>query len=122
MSERKNVSIAIAERTPMSLTRSARRPNSAASARGRPKSFTRVAPGAEKRSVICDVIAALWAVASRSRCPTRAPMRRAGMTNSGSSASASVVIDQDRLNITASVSTSVMTFVTTPARADVNAP
>ena len=78
---RKNTSIAIAERTPMSLTRSARRPNSAASSAGRPNSLTSVAPGAENRSVICDVIAALCSAASRSSAPTLAPTRRAGMTN-----------------------------------------
>ena len=122
MSERKKTSIAIAVRTPMSLTRSARAPNSAASRAGRPNSLTSVAPGAEKRSVICDVIAALCTDASRSRRPTRLPMRRAGITNSGSRPSASRVIGHDRLNMTASVSTSVITFVTTPASADVNAP
>ena len=81
-----------------------------------------MAPGAEKRSVICDVIAALCADASRSSWPTRDPMRRAGITNSGSRTTASTVICHDRLSITTSVSTSVMTFVTTPASADVNAP
>ena len=63
----------------MSLTRSARAPNSSASACGRPNSLTSVAPGAEKRSVICDVIAALCSDASRSSWPTRDPMRRAGI-------------------------------------------
>ena len=105
----------------MSLTRSARAPNSAASARGRPNSLTSVAPGAEKRSVICDVIAALCSDASRSSWPTREPTRRAGITNNGSRTTARTVICHDRLSITASVSTSVMTLVTTPERADVNA-
>ncbi len=105
----------------MSLTRSARAPNSAASARGRPNSLTSVAPGAEKRSVICDVIAALCSDASRSRWPTREPTRRAGITNNGSRTTARTVICHDRLSITASVSTRVMTLVTTPERADVNA-
>ena len=50
----------------MSRTRPARRPNSAASSSGRPNSLTSVAPGAEKRSVICDVIAASCTDASRS--------------------------------------------------------
>ena len=36
---------------------------------GRPNSLTSVAPGAEKRSVICDVIAALCSAASRSSAP-----------------------------------------------------
>ena len=43
---------AIADFTPMSRTRPARAANSADSALGRPNSFTSVAPGAEKRSVI----------------------------------------------------------------------
>ena len=59
-SERMNTSVAIADRTPMSRTRPARSPNSSASSAGSPNNFTSVAPGAEKRSVICDVIAALW--------------------------------------------------------------
>ena len=77
----------------MSLTRAARRPNSSASSSGRPNSLTRVAPGAEKRSVICDVMAALCPAASRSRCPTRAPTRRAGITKTGSRTMASRVIE-----------------------------
>ena len=50
----------MAERTPMSRTRVARWPNASASCTGRPNSLTRVAPGAENRSVICEVMAALW--------------------------------------------------------------
>ena len=63
-----------------SATRSARATNSVSSCAGRPNSFTSVAPGAENRSVIWVVIAALWSAASRSRWARRAPMRRAGMT------------------------------------------
>ena len=105
----------------MSLTRSARAPNSAASWRGRPNSLTRVAPGAEKRSVICVVIAALCAADWRCKRPTRAPMRRAGMTNVGSSRRARSVTCQLSPIITISVRVSVMTLTTTPDRAEVNA-
>ncbi len=49
----------IAVRTPMSRTRPARSANSADSRAGRPNSFTKVAPGAENRSVICVLIVAL---------------------------------------------------------------
>ena len=111
----------IAERTPISATRPARRPNSSSSWAGRPNSFTSVAPGAEKRSVICVVIAALWSAASRCKWARRPPMRRAGITNSGSSTSASSVIDHDSRSITASVSTSAMTLLTTPDNVHVNA-
>ena len=62
---------------------SARRPNSPTSSSGRPNSFTSVAPGAEKRSVICDVIAALWSAASRSRRPTRDPPAGPGSRTPG---------------------------------------
>ena len=86
----------MAVRTPISATRSARSPNSATSRAGRPNSFTRVAPGAEKRSVIWVVMAELWSAASRSRCGQPAPMRRAGMTKTGSRTSASSVICHDR--------------------------
>ena len=80
-----------------------------------------MAPGAENRSVICVVMAALCIAASRSRTPTRAPMRRAGMTKIGSSTTASSVICHDRLAITATVSTSTITLVTTPDSAEVKA-
>ena len=80
-----------------------------------------MAPGAENRSVICDVIAALCSAASRSSAPTLAPTRRAGITKIGSSTSASSVICHDRLSITPSVSTRAITLVTTPDSADVKA-
>ena len=111
----------IAVRTPISATRSARTPNSSSSCAGRPNSFTSVAPGAENRSVIWVVMAALWAAASRSRCAKRAPMRRAGMTNTGSRIRASAVIDHDSRSITARVSTRAMRLLTTPDRVQVNA-
>ena len=85
----RNTNWPIAERTPISATRSARRPNSASSRRGSPNSLTSVAPGAEKRSVICVVIAALWPAASRSSWASREPIRRAGITKIGSSTRAS---------------------------------
>ena len=116
-----NTAIAIADFTPMSRTRAARRPNSSASWTGRPKSFTSVAPGAENRSVIWVVMAALCIAASRSRMPTRAPIRRAGMMKIGSSTMASSVICHDMLAITATVSTSTITLVTTPDSAEVKA-
>ena len=111
----------IAERTPISATRSARRPNSSSSRGGSPNSLTSVAPGAEKRSVICVVIAALWPAASRSRWASREPIRRAGITKIGSSTSVSRVIDHDRRSITASVRTRAMTLLTTPDSVHVNA-
>ena len=117
----RKVSVATAERTPMMLTRAARRPNSSASSSGRPNSLTRVAPGAEKRSVICDVMAALCPAASRSRCPTRAPTRRAGITKTGSRTMARRVMSHDRRAITTTVRPRAMTLVTTPDRAEVNA-
>ena len=83
--------------------------------------MTSVAPGAEKRSVIWVVMAALCTAASRSSAPTRAPIRRAGMTKTGSSTIAISVIGQERLSITATVSTSTITLVTTPDSADVKA-
>ncbi len=52
VSEFMNTDCSIAVRTPMSRTRSARTSNSRDSVVGLPKSFTSVAPGAEKRSVI----------------------------------------------------------------------
>ena len=114
--------MAIAERTPMSRTRAARRPNSSASSAGRPNSFTSVAPGAEKRSVICDVMAALWSAASRSSAPDPGadPAGRDRRTPAAAPA-ASRVICHDRRTITASVRTRAMTLVTTPDSAEVKA-
>ena len=48
-------------------------------------------------------------------------MRRAGMTNTGRSSSASSVICHDRLNITATASSSEMALLTTPDSVHVNA-
>ena len=66
--------------------------------------MTSVAPGAENRSVIWVLIAALWLAASRSSRASRLPIRRAGSTNTGSSTSASRVICQEMPSITTSVS------------------
>ncbi|CAM5406750.1 hypothetical protein SHIRM173S_12641 [Streptomyces hirsutus] len=107
---------AVAVRTPMSRTRRARTANSSDSSRGRPKSLTRVAPGAEKRSVIRVPMAAFRAAASRCIPAMRRPMRRAGITNTGSRTRASRVIRQDRVSITARASTSVTTLPTTVDR------
>ncbi len=109
-----NADWAIAVRTPMSRTRSARAANSADSSPGRPKSLTSVAPGAENRSVMRVPIAALWSAASRWSPAIRAPIRRAGTTKTGSSASASSVICQEIVSMTTSVSTSVTRLETTP--------
>ncbi len=111
----------MAERTPMSRTRPARSPNSAASALGRPNSLTRVAPGAENRSVICVVMAAFRPADSRCRSAMRLPIRRAGSTKTGSSTRASAVTCQDSVNITPSESASWMTLVTMPDSVEVNA-
>lgn len=105
---------AMAVRIPMSRTRRARAANSADSSAGRPKSLTRVAPGAEKRSVIWVPMAALWLAASRCILAMREPIRRAGTTNTGSRTRASSVICQEMLSITASVSSRVTRLETTP--------
>ena len=52
---------------------------------------------------------------------SRAPIRRAGSTNSGTITSDSRVICQERLNITPAVSTRPMTLETTPDSVEVNA-
>ncbi len=111
----------IAVLMPMSRTRPARAANSADSSAGRPYSFTSVAPGAEKRSVICVDITALWLAASRDSRASRAPMRRAGSTNTGSSSSAISVICQLMPSITTSVSTSITTLPSTPESVPLNA-
>ncbi len=111
-----NTVCTIAVRTPMSATRSARAPNSADSRSGRANSFTRVAPGAEKRSVIWVLIAELWLAASSSIRASRRPIRRAGSTKIGSSTSASTVISQEIRSITASVRASATRLPTTPDR------
>lgn len=111
-----NTDWAVAVRTPMSATRRARAANSSDSCSGRPKSLTRVAPGAENRSVILVPMAAFSAAASRCIRAIRLPMRRAGITNTGSSASASRVICQDRVSITTRVSSRVTRLLTTPDR------
>ena len=52
---------------------------------------------------------------------SRAPMRRAGSTNSGSITSESRVICQDSVNITAAVSARPTTLDTSPDNVEVNA-
>ena len=111
----------IAVRTPIVRTRPARSANAADSSSGRPNSLMSVAPGAEKRSVICVAIVALWLAASRSSRARRVPMRRAGTTNTGSSTSASRVICQEMLSITARVSASVTRLPRTPDSVSLNA-
>ena len=96
-------------------------PNSSASSSGRPKSFTSVAPGAEKRSVICVVIAALWSAASRCRYRRAADPTRGDEERRQQHDARVRVICHDSRIMTTSVSTSAITFVTTPDSADVNA-
>jgi hypothetical protein len=52
---------------------------------------------------------------------SRRPTRRAGTMNTGSSTSDSAVICQESVNMTAAVSTSWITLLTTPDSVDVNA-
>ena len=113
MSAVMNTHCTIAVFTPISLTRAARRPNSEDSSSGRPQSFTSVAPGAEKRSVIWLVIAALCVAASRSRLASFPPIRLAGMTKMGRRMSDRSVTCQESPSMTARVNTNEMTFVTT---------
>ena len=70
--------------------------------------------GAEKRSVICVLIAELWSAASRRRAARRLPIRRAGTRNTGSMTTASTVTSHEVLSMTIRVRTSATTFVTTP--------
>jgi hypothetical protein len=100
----------------MSWIRTARSPNSAASTSGRPNSFTRVAPGAEKRSIIWMFMPELSSADSRRSSATVRPIRRAGSTKIGSSSSASSVTCQARPIITASARISWMLLDSTAAR------
>jgi hypothetical protein len=74
-----------------------------------------------KRSVIVAFIEALSEYDSRVIVWSRAPIRRAGMTKTGSITSDSVVICHDRLNITPAVTTRLTELETTPARVEVKA-
>ena len=106
----------IAVRTPMSRTRPARTSNSRDSVAGLPNSFTNVAPGAEKRSVIWVFIVALWMAASRDSRAMVRPIHRAGSRNSGISTSDSSVTCQEILSMTTRVSVRVTTLVMTPEK------
>ena len=121
VSEFMNTDCSIAVRTPMSRTRPARTANSRDSVAGLPNSLTRVAPGAENRSVIWVFIVALWSAASRCSWAIRVPMRRAGSTNNGISSSESRVICHEMLSITTSVRVRVTRLATTPDRVSENA-
>ena len=69
--------------TPMSRTLAAREANAPDSSRGRPNSFTSIAPATLNRSVIVEPISALSCMLSLvSRCMRR-PTSRAGRMNSG---------------------------------------
>lgn len=98
----------------MSRTRAARTRNSSASSSGRPNSLTRVAPGAENRSVIWVLIAELWSAASRRRAARRLPIRRAGTRKTGSMTTARTVTSHEVLSMTIRVRISATRFVTTP--------
>ena len=100
----------------MSRTRPARTANSRDSSSGRPKSFTRVAPGAEKRSVIWVPMEALCSAASRRRSASLEPIRRAGIRKIGSRIMASTVTSQDLPSITTRVRARATTLLTTPDR------
>ena len=100
----------------MSRTRRARAENSTDSRSGEENSLTSVAPGAEKRSVICVLMNELRLAASSRILASREPIRRAGSTKTGSSTSASRVIVQEMLSIATSASTTATMFVTTPER------
>ena len=121
VSEFMNVDCSIAVRTPMSRTRPARTRNSRDSEPASPNSLISVAPGAENRSVIWVFIVALLAADSRDSRAIVAPIRRAGIRNSGISASDSSVICHEMLSITASVSVRVTRLVTTPDSVSENA-
>ncbi|SKX65586.1 Uncharacterised protein [Mycobacteroides abscessus subsp. abscessus] len=111
----------IARRTPISRTLSARVANSRLSNVGLPNSLTKVAPGAEKRSVICVDIRALCSAASWERAAIRRAMRRAGITKTGNRTNANRVICQLIANITPSVNANVTMFDTTPESVSLNA-
>ena len=103
----------MAERMPVSRTAVARRPNIAFSRSRSPNSLTSIAPDTLKRSVICVFIAALCCICSREMSCSRRPTRRAGMTNIGSTTSASSVSRHSSASIAASVVTSTTTLLTT---------
>ena len=86
----------IAVTTPMSRTLAAREANASVSSRGRPNSFTSMAPATLNRSVIVEPISALSCMLSLvSRC-IRRPTSRAGRMNSGIMTRAMTVTSQDR--------------------------
>ena len=96
MSATKNTWPYMAVTTPMSRTLAAREANAPDSSRGRPNSFTSIAPATLNRSVIVEPISALSCMLSRvSRCILR-PTRRAGRMNSGIIARAMTLTSQDR--------------------------
>ena len=73
------------------------------------------------RSVIVAFIEALRLYDSRVISCSRAPIRRAGMTNSGSMTMEISVICHDRVNITPAVSTRLTALLTRPDSVEVNA-
>ena len=96
MSATKNTWPYMAVTTPMSRTLAAREANAPDSSRGRPNSFTSIAPATLNRSVIVEPISALSCMLSLvSRCMRR-PTSRAGRMNSGIMTRAMTVTCQDR--------------------------
>ncbi len=80
-----------------------------------------VAPGAEKRSVVCVLSAALRLADSRLRSASFEPIRRAGSTKIGNRISASKVICQEIRIITIKVMNSITRLLTTPESVSLNA-
>ncbi len=116
-----NTHCTMADRTPMSRTLTARSANSADSCAGRPNSLISVAPGAENRSVIRVLIAALCSAACRCSRASLRPIIRAGSTNTGNSSSVRSVTGPEITSITPSVSASVTRLLTTPESVSLNA-
>ena len=117
----KNQRLAMAMRTPMSRTRSARAEKAAASSSGRPKSLTSSAPATLNRSVICVLMSALRDICSRVSACSRRPIQRAGSRNTGTSRSDTTVTCQDSANIATRTMTAEMRLPSTPPSVDVNA-
>ncbi len=105
----------------MSRTRAARRRKDTSSSSSRPKSFTSSAPATLNRSVMVAFIEAFRLYDSRVMLCSRAPMRRAGITKTGSMTSEIEVICQDSENMTPAVRTRLTTFDTRPESVEVNA-
>src|SRR5699024_11467064 len=78
-----------------------------------PKSFTSVAPGAEKRSVIWSPIAALRLARSRVKPAMRVPMVRAGKRNTGNNNRDTSVFYHDVVRFTYNFKPNLMSLLNT---------